>query len=60
MHLVRVEQEAVAAAFREKRIDAFVSIIAPSAPKALALVGAVRSVARTGNVEFVAVETTGR
>jgi TRAP-type uncharacterized transport system substrate-binding protein len=59
VHLVRVEQEAVAAAFREKRIDAFVSIIAPSAPKALALVGTVRSVARTGKVEFVAVEDDG-
>lgn len=59
VHLVRVEQEAVAAAFREKRIDAFVSIIAPSAPKALALVGAVRAVARTGKVEFVAVEDDG-
>jgi TRAP-type uncharacterized transport system substrate-binding protein len=59
VHLVRVEQEAVAAAFREKRIDAFVSIIAPSAPKALAMVGAVRSVARTGKVEFVAVEDDG-
>ncbi|AWN41551.1 TAXI family TRAP transporter solute-binding subunit [Methylobacterium durans] len=59
VRLVRVEQEAVAAAFRERRIDAFVSIIAPSAPKALALVGAVRSAARTGRVEFVAVEDDG-
>ncbi|WP_132255759.1 TAXI family TRAP transporter solute-binding subunit [Methylobacterium segetis] len=59
VHLVPVNQEAVAAAFRERRIDAFVSIIAPSAPKALALVGAVRSVARNGRVEFVAVEDDG-
>ncbi|MCJ2137533.1 C4-dicarboxylate ABC transporter substrate-binding protein [Methylobacterium sp. J-026] len=54
--LVPVDQEAVAEAFRAKRIDAFVSIIAPSAPKALALVGAVQSVARGGKVAFVAVE----
>lgn len=33
VHLVPVNQEAVAAAFRERRIDAFVSIIAPSAPQ---------------------------
>lgn len=59
VHLVRVDQDAVAAAFRERRIDAFVSIIAPSAPKALALVGAVRAVARNGKVEFVAVEDDG-
>ncbi len=54
--LVPVDQEAVAGAFREKRIDAFVSIIAPSAPKALALVGAVQGLARGGKVAFVAVE----
>ncbi|MEL6061716.1 MULTISPECIES: TAXI family TRAP transporter solute-binding subunit [unclassified Methylobacterium] len=54
--LVPVEQEAVAEAFREKRIDAFVSIIAPSAPKALALVGTVQGLARGGRVAFVAVE----
>ncbi|HJE25625.1 MAG TPA: ABC transporter substrate-binding protein [Methylorubrum populi] len=59
VQLVRVDQENVAAAFRERRIDAFVSIIAPSAPKALAIVGAVRSVARSGRVEFVAVEDDG-
>lgn len=59
VHLVRVDQDAVAAAFQDKRIDAFVSIIAPSAPKALALVGAVRSVSRTGKVGFVAVEDDG-
>lgn len=59
VHLVRVDQENVAAAFRERRIDAFVSIIAPSAPKALAIVGAVRSIARSGRVEFVAVEDDG-
>ncbi len=59
VRLVRIDQDAVAAAFRDKRIDAFVSIIAPSAPKALALVGAVRSVARNGKVEFVAVEDDG-
>ena len=54
--LVPVAEDAVAGAIREKRIDAFISIIAPSAPKALALVAAVRSVARGGKVEFVAVE----
>lgn len=59
VHLVRIDQDAVAAAFKDKRIDAFVSIIASSAPKALALVGAVRSVARNGKVEFVAVEDDG-
>lgn len=59
VHLVRVDQEAVAESFREKRIEAFISIIAPSAPKALALIGAVRSVARHGRVAFVAVEDDG-
>ena len=59
VQLVPVETEAVATAFREKRIDAFLSIIAPSAPKAIALVGAVRSVAKDGKVEFVAVEDDG-
>ena len=59
VHLVRVDQDAVAAAFQDKRIDAFVSIIAPSAPKALALIGAVRSVAHHGRVAFVAVEDDG-
>ncbi|MBE7201001.1 MAG: ABC transporter substrate-binding protein [Parafilimonas terrae] len=54
--LVPVDPDGVATAFKDKRIDAFLSIIAPSAPKALALVGAVRSVARDGKVEFVAVE----
>ncbi len=54
--LVPVDQDGVANAFKDKRIDAFLSIIAPSAPKALALVGAVRSVAKDGKVEFVAVE----
>ncbi|AIQ92628.1 TAXI family TRAP transporter solute-binding subunit [Methylobacterium oryzae] len=57
--LVPVDQEAVAGAFRERRIDAFVSIIAPSAPKALALVSAVQGVARGGKVAFVAVEDDG-
>ncbi|MET0369095.1 MAG: TAXI family TRAP transporter solute-binding subunit [Methylobacterium sp.] len=56
VQLVPVDEGAVAAAFKEKRIDAFLSIIAPSAPKAIALVGAVRSVAKDGKVEFVAVE----
>ncbi|MBB3904087.1 TAXI family TRAP transporter solute-binding subunit [Methylobacterium brachythecii] len=59
VRLVRVDQDAVAAAFREKRIDAFISIIAPSAPKALALVNAARSVARGGKVEFITVEDDG-
>lgn len=54
--LVPVDQEALAGAFREKRIDAFVSIIAPSAPKALAFVAAVQGLASGGKVAFVAVE----
>ncbi|WP_419828537.1 TAXI family TRAP transporter solute-binding subunit [Methylobacterium sp.] len=53
--LVPVAEDGVAGALREKRIDAFISIIAPSAPKALDLVAAVRSVARGGKVAFVAV-----
>ncbi|GJE40024.1 TAXI family TRAP transporter solute-binding subunit [Methylobacterium persicinum] len=56
VQLVPVDEAALPAAFRERRIDAFLSIIAPSAPKAIALVGAVRSVARDGKIEFVAVE----
>lgn len=56
VQLVPVDEAVLATAFKERRIDAFLSIIAPSAPKALALVGAVRSVARDGKVEFVAVE----
>ena len=56
VQLVPVDEGGVAPAFKEKRIDAFLSIIAPSAAKAIALVGAVRSVAKDGKVEFVAVE----
>ena len=56
VRLLPIDPEAVAQAFKEKRIDAVVSIIAPSAPKALALVGAVRSVSRDRKVAFVAVK----
>jgi len=51
--LVSIDEGDVAAAIRDRRIDAFVSIIAASAPKALALVGAVQSVSRGGRVEFI-------
>ncbi|KAB1070926.1 TAXI family TRAP transporter solute-binding subunit [Methylobacterium planeticum] len=55
VRLVPVDHAAVAAALRARQIDAFVSIIAPSAPKALELVAAVQSVSRGGKVDFVAV-----
>ncbi|GEP07897.1 TAXI family TRAP transporter solute-binding subunit [Methylobacterium oxalidis] len=56
VRLVAVDQAGLAAALRARQIDAFVSIIAPAAPKALDLVAAVRSVSRGGKVDFVAVE----
>ncbi len=51
--LVPVAEGDAAQAIRDRRIDAFVSIIAPSAPKALALVDAVRGVSAGGKVGFV-------
>lgn len=51
--LVPVAEAEAAQAIRDRRIDAFVSIIAPSAPKALALVEAVRGVSAGGRVGFV-------
>jgi TRAP-type uncharacterized transport system substrate-binding protein len=55
VRLVPVNQDALAAALRGRQIDAFASIIAPSAPKALELVAAVQSVSRSGKVDFIAV-----
>lgn len=57
--LLPVEDDQVAAAFREKRIDAFVSIIAPSAPKAIALVDKIKGVSRAGKVSFLQVADDG-
>ncbi|MFK5599834.1 TAXI family TRAP transporter solute-binding subunit [Methylobacterium sp. HMF5984] len=53
--LVPVEAADVGAAIQSRKVDAFVSIIAPSAPKALALVEAVKSVSKGGKVNFVGV-----
>jgi TRAP-type uncharacterized transport system substrate-binding protein len=53
--LVAVAETEVGPAIRDRRIDAFVSIIAPSAPKALALVGAVQAVSNGAKVGFVTV-----
>ncbi len=53
--LVPVEATDVGAAIQSRKVDAFVSIIAPSAPKALALVEAVKSVSKGGKVNFVGV-----
>ncbi|KMO11123.1 TAXI family TRAP transporter solute-binding subunit [Methylobacterium platani] len=53
VRLVAIDGSDAAAAIRDKRIDAFVSIIAASAPKARALVEAVRGVGRAGKLDFV-------
>ena len=53
--LVPVEATDAGIAIEARRIDAFVSIIAPSAPKALALVEAVKAVSKGGKVSFVGV-----
>ena len=53
--LVPVEGAQVGSAIRSRTVDAFVSIIAPSAPKALALVEAVKAVSKGGKVNFVGV-----
>lgn len=51
--LVPVDASDAGTAIRTRKIDAFVSIIAPSAPKALALVAAVKGISKSGKVEFV-------
>ncbi|AWN52146.1 TAXI family TRAP transporter solute-binding subunit [Methylobacterium sp. 17Sr1-1] len=56
VRLVAIEGEEAAAAIRDKRIDAFVSIIAASAPKARQLVESVRGIGRTGKVDLVDVQ----
>ena len=56
VRLVPLEEGEVASAFKARRIDAIVSIIAPSAPRAIALVAAVQSTSRTGRLAFAAVE----
>ena len=53
--LVPLQEAEVAGAFAKKTIDAVVIIIAPSAPKALKLVGAVVEASRGRAVNFVAV-----
>jgi TRAP transporter TAXI family solute receptor len=54
--LVAVNETEVATAFHDKRIDVFISIIALSAPKALSLVDAIKSVSRDGKIVFASVE----
>ncbi len=56
VRLVEVGEGEVAAAIKARRIDAVVSIIAPSAPRAIALVAAVQSTSRSGKLAFAAVE----
>ena len=53
VRLVAIDGSEAAAAIRDRRIDAFVSIIAASAPKAGALVEAVRGISRNGKLAFV-------
>lgn len=56
VRLVNVDDDQAVAAIREGRIDAFVSIIAPSAPKALALINGIKAVSPGGKVAFVEVD----
>ncbi len=56
VRLVPVDEAAVEAAFRNGAIDAFVSIIAPTAPKALDLIAAVQRTSRDGTVKFIAID----
>jgi len=56
VRLVPVNEAAVEAAFQEGAIDAFVSIIAPTAPKAMDLIAAVRRTSQDGTVKFIAIE----
>ncbi|AWB22865.1 C4-dicarboxylate ABC transporter substrate-binding protein [Methylobacterium currus] len=53
VRLVAIDGAEAAAAIRDRRIDAFASIIAASAPKARALVESVRGIGRTGKVDLV-------
>ena len=53
VRLVAIDGAEAAPAIRDKRIDAYVSIIAASAPKARALVEAVRGISRTGKLDLV-------
>ncbi|MFH6783217.1 MULTISPECIES: TAXI family TRAP transporter solute-binding subunit [Methylobacterium] len=53
VRLVAIDGSDAAAAIRDKRIDAFVSIIAASAPKARALVESVRGISRNGKLDLV-------
>ncbi|QRE75496.1 TAXI family TRAP transporter solute-binding subunit [Methylobacterium aquaticum] len=53
VRLVAIDGAEAAPAIRDKRIDAYVSIIAASAPKARALVEAVRGIGRTGKLDLV-------
>ncbi|SFV06856.1 TRAP-type uncharacterized transport system, substrate-binding protein [Methylobacterium sp. 174MFSha1.1] len=56
VRLVAIDGTEAATAIRDKRIDAFVSIIAASAPKARQLVESVRGIGRTGKVDLVDVQ----
>lgn len=56
VRLVALEENGIAEAFRSRRIDAVVNIIAPSAPRAVALVAAVQTTAKDGKVAFAAVD----
>ncbi|TNC16193.1 C4-dicarboxylate ABC transporter substrate-binding protein [Methylobacterium terricola] len=56
VRLVAIDGSDAATAIRDKRIDAFVSIIAASAPKARALVDSVRGLSRTGKLDLVDVQ----
>ncbi|KQP37264.1 C4-dicarboxylate ABC transporter substrate-binding protein [Methylobacterium sp. Leaf104] len=54
--LVEMTEADLAGAFTRKRIDAVVSVIAPTSPTAQRIVGIVQGVSRTGKVAFVDVE----
>ncbi|KQP95353.1 TAXI family TRAP transporter solute-binding subunit [Methylobacterium sp. Leaf117] len=54
--LVEMAEADLGAAFTAKRIDAVVSVIAPTSPTAQRIVGIVQRVSRTGRVAFVDVE----
>ncbi|TGD95581.1 TAXI family TRAP transporter solute-binding subunit [Methylobacterium nonmethylotrophicum] len=56
VRLVAVDEDGLAEAFAQKRIDAMVAVIAPAAPTALRLVGIVQAASRTRKVDFVGVE----
>jgi TRAP-type uncharacterized transport system substrate-binding protein len=54
--LVEMTEAELAGAFTRKRIDAVVSVIAPTSPTAQRIVGIVQGVSRSGKVAFVDVE----